>query len=104
MSASREILRSRQSRFFGTLCMALGLLGIAFGLYSITLEDNAHWLDRIMGGAIPALIGGFLTAGGMMIAHRRGGLYSTGTQYVLNGDSESDALAIDISTSTALHT
>jgi hypothetical protein len=84
--------------------MALGLLGVAFGIYTITLEDNAHWLDKMVGGAIPALIGGFLTAGGNMIAHRRGGLYATETQYLLNGDSESDVLAVDFSAAQSLHT
>ena len=59
MSKNREILRSRHSRLFGTLCMALGLLGVTFGIYTITLEDNTHWLDKMVGGAIPALMADF---------------------------------------------
>ena len=104
MNNEREILRSRRSRFFGSLCMALGILSAGFGLFSVTQDTSVGWWGTALGSAIPILMGGFLTAGGSMIAQRRGGLYADDNQYCLYGDSESDVIRLRFNSAKSIYT
>ncbi len=90
------LIQSRQSRIFGPFFMALGILGVCVGAWSLVQAGDAGILARVVGGALPALFGALLIVGGRMIAAQRGGVGVADDAYVLVGDNAADRIQVPL--------
>ena len=88
------LIQPRQARIFGPFIIALGVVSLAVGVYSLFETSDAPIAHRLIGALFPGLLGALFVVGGRMIAARRGGVEATDDAYVLYGDSRKDLFRI----------